>query len=253
MEKNLKGCYECLVPFCHKGLLNKNKPYAFNEFIRRYGITNLLECLERNEKRGIVYHQKGIVGDYDDFDDLEDLITFIKTGNKYIIKTDRLRLRKLNEYDFDNLKAILSDKQTMKYYREPYNDEGVYKWLRWNYASYEKRGFGLFAVELKHSGIFIGDCGITLQKIDGEDVFEIGYHFNKNYWNNGYASEAAKACKKWFFENTEYEEVYSYMNVLNVASRSVALNNGMSFIKEYEDGDEILAVYRITRKEYLNK
>ena len=42
----------------------------------------LLDCLERNEKAGVVYHREGIVGDYDDFNDVEELIDFIRTGNK---------------------------------------------------------------------------------------------------------------------------------------------------------------------------
>ncbi len=40
----------------------------------------LLDCLERNEKNGIVYHREGINGDYDEFDDVEKLIMFIKEG-----------------------------------------------------------------------------------------------------------------------------------------------------------------------------
>ena len=43
----------------------------------------LLDCLERNERAGIVYHREGIMGDYDDFDDLEKLIGFIRTGTRY--------------------------------------------------------------------------------------------------------------------------------------------------------------------------
>jgi len=172
---------------------------------------------------------------------------------EYIIETDRLRLRQLNENDFDNLKAVIGDEETMKYYPCPYNDEGVNRWLKWNYGCYAKRGFGLWAVELKDEGIFIGDCGITLQNIDGDEVFEIGYHINKKYWRKGYASEAARACKKWFFENTEYNEVYSYMNIENLGSIGVAKANGMSFIKEYYKDNEHLAVYRITKDDYLNK
>ena len=61
-------------------MMNKIKPYGFTLFIKRYGIENLLDCLEENEKRGILYHRKGIIGDYDDFDDVEKLIEFIKTG-----------------------------------------------------------------------------------------------------------------------------------------------------------------------------
>ena len=42
----------------------------------------LLDCLERNERAGTVYHREGIMGDYDDFDDLEELISFIRTGKR---------------------------------------------------------------------------------------------------------------------------------------------------------------------------
>lgn len=81
ISKGIKHCYECNEP-CKKGLLSKIKPYAFTEFVKRYGEDTLLDCLERNEKAGIVYHREGVNGDYDDFDDIEDLIEFIKIGNK---------------------------------------------------------------------------------------------------------------------------------------------------------------------------
>lgn len=55
---------------------------AFSEFARRFGKEELMDCLERNEKAGVVYHREGIMGDYDDFDVLEELIDFIKTGKR---------------------------------------------------------------------------------------------------------------------------------------------------------------------------
>ena len=79
MEKDLPACYMCQED-CKKGLLNKIKPYAFTEFARRYGEDYLLDCLERNEKKGVIYHREGINGDYDDFDDVDALIEYIKTG-----------------------------------------------------------------------------------------------------------------------------------------------------------------------------
>ena len=83
LEKGLHGCYACSDTDCRKGLLaDKLKPRAFAEFVRRYGTEELLDCLERNEKAGIVYHRKGIMGDYDEFDDLEELIAFIRTGSR---------------------------------------------------------------------------------------------------------------------------------------------------------------------------
>ena len=59
IEKNIAHCYEC-GETCRKGLLGKIKPYAFTEFARRYGEDELLDCLERNEKNGVVYHREGI-------------------------------------------------------------------------------------------------------------------------------------------------------------------------------------------------
>ena len=81
MNKQYGHCYECEAG-CRKGLLAKIKPYAFTQFVKRYGEAALLDCLERNEKAGIVYHRAGITGDYDDFDDAEALIQFIRTGTR---------------------------------------------------------------------------------------------------------------------------------------------------------------------------
>ena len=79
IAKELTHCYEC-EENCRKGLLSKIKPYTFTLFSKKYGEEKLLDCLERNEKNGIVYHREGIHGDYDDFDDVERLMNFILTG-----------------------------------------------------------------------------------------------------------------------------------------------------------------------------
>ena len=81
IEKKYTHCYECKSE-CRKGLLSKTKPYGFTLFIKRYGEKELLDCLERNEKAGVVYHREGTHGDYDGFNEVEDLIEFIKTGKK---------------------------------------------------------------------------------------------------------------------------------------------------------------------------
>jgi len=83
IDKGIAGCYECEPAACLKGLYaDKIKARAFAEFARRYGVEELLACLERNEKAGVVYHREGIMGDYDEFDDLEELIRFIRTGTR---------------------------------------------------------------------------------------------------------------------------------------------------------------------------
>lgn len=79
--RDLSHCYLCGED-CRKGLLGKIKPYGFTLFLKRHGMERLLDCLERNERRGIVYHREGIVGDYDDFDEVEKLLAFIETGER---------------------------------------------------------------------------------------------------------------------------------------------------------------------------
>lgn len=81
IEKGLVGCYACEMD-CKKGLLKKIKIYGFTLFIKKYNIERLLDCLEENEKKGIIYHREEITGDYDDFDSVEKLIEFIKTGKR---------------------------------------------------------------------------------------------------------------------------------------------------------------------------
>lgn len=81
IEKQYAHCYDCKST-CRKGLLSKIKPYGFTVFVKRYGEAELLDCLARNEKAGVIYHREGVSGDYDAFDDVEQLIRFIKTGKR---------------------------------------------------------------------------------------------------------------------------------------------------------------------------
>lgn len=166
------------------------------------------------------------------------------------METKRLIFRKIEQSDYDNLKEIISDEETMKYYPKPYDDQGVQKWINWCQGCYKKRGFGLFAIILKENNNFIGDCGITLQNINGKEVFEIGYHLNKKYWHYGYASEASQFMRDYYFNNTENNEVYSYMNKENIPSINVAKRNGMIFIEEYDEDNYPHVVYKITREQW---
>ena len=168
-----------------------------------------------------------------------------------IIETERLKLREYTFDDFDSLYEILSDEETMKHYPKPFDEEKVRGWIQWNIDNYAKYGFGLWAIVLKKTGEMIGDCGITIQNIDGELLPEIGYHIHKKYWRQGYGSEAARAVRDWAFENTKYDCLYSYMKYTNIGSYSVAIANGMKKVKEYPDEKNIISyAYAITRKEW---
>ena len=137
-----------------------------------------------------------------------------------IIETNRLILREYTLDDFDNLYEIVSDPETMRHYPKPFDEERTRGWIEWNLENYKNYGFGLWAVTVKETGEFIGDCGISIQNIDGELLPEIGYHIHKKYWRRGFGSEAARAVRDWAFENTDYNCIYSYMKYTNVGSYS---------------------------------
>ncbi len=170
-----------------------------------------------------------------------------------IIETSRLILREYTQNDFDALYEILSDTETMRHYPSPYDEDGTNRWIEWNLNNYAEYGFGLWAVTLKENGAFIGDCGITMQNIDGARLPEIGYHVNKNHWRKGYAREAATAVRDWAFENTDFDSLYSYMTDTNVASFSTANSIGMKRIKTFTDErNGGMLVYAVTREEWEN-
>lgn len=167
------------------------------------------------------------------------------------IETERLLLREYTLHDFDTLYEILSDPETMRHYPKPFDEECVRGWIEWNLQNYKEYGFGLWAVVLKETGDFIGDCGITIQNIDGQLLPEIGYHIHKKYWRRGFGSEAARAVRDWAFINTSYDRLYSYMKYTNVGSYSTAAAIGMRKIKEYPDEKNgISYAYAISRNEW---
>lgn len=167
------------------------------------------------------------------------------------LDTERLYLREMTEKDFDDLYEILGNKENMKYYSFDFDEKIVMNWIVKSIEMYRVFGFGLWAVVLKENGKMIGDCGITMQNINGRIKPEIGYHINLKYHNQGYAKEAAKKCRDWGFENTPFGALYSYMTKDNVASSATAKSCGMKHIEDYIDKDNVeISVYSITRKEW---
>ena len=170
---------------------------------------------------------------------------------RMIIETERLLLREFIPEDFPALFQILSDPETMQHYPQPFDAQRTKGWIEWNLQNYKEYGFGLWAVILKETNEFIGDCGLTLQNIDGDILPEIGYHIHKKYWRRGFGSEAAGAVRDWAFEHTEYDRLYSYMKYTNIGSYSTAIAIGMKKIKEYPDAkNRISYAYAITRMEW---
>ncbi len=158
-----------------------------------------------------------------------------------ILETERLYLREMRQDDFQSLCKILQDEDTMYAYEGAFSDEEVQDWLDRQISRYQKWNFGLWAVILKETDEMIGQCGLTMQSWKDKEVLEIGYLYERIHWHKGYATEAARACKKYAFEILNADEVCSIIRDTNIASQNVAVRNGMSmadsWIKHYKGVD----------------
>src|SRR5271169_2323364 len=108
-----------------------------------------------------------------------------------VLQTPRLLLREFTPEDADALAQVLSDPETMRYYPAPYDRAAVEQWIERNRQRYHDDGVGLWAMELKEPKAVIGDCGIIRQQVEGEHLYEIGYHLHRDFWGQGFATEAA--------------------------------------------------------------
>lgn len=172
---------------------------------------------------------------------------------KVIIETKRLFLREMTAEDYDALYAVLADSDIMRHYPYTFDEARVRGWIKRNKERYELDGFGLWAVCLKETGEMIGDCGLTIQTIDGEKLPEIGYHILKVHQRRGYAKEAASAVMDWAFVNTSFDALYSYCKYTNIPSYRTAEAIGMRFLKEYPDETNVIThVSAVTRAQWLD-
>lgn len=160
-----------------------------------------------------------------------------------IISTDRLLLREMNKGDVRHLLTIFSDPEAMHYYPSTKDEKQTIDWIDWTLANYTRYGVGLWIVEDKMTGAFLGQCEIVPQEIDGNIEMEIGYLFVRSVWGNGYATEAALACKNYGFEQMKVTKVISLTDVYNYPSIKVAERIGMKKEKTIKKWGKEVHIY----------
>ena len=171
-----------------------------------------------------------------------------------VIETERLLLREMTDEDFPALYKVLADSDIMQHYPYIFDENRVRNWIERNTERYRTFGFGLWAVCLKKSGEVIGDCGLTMQIINGQIKPEIGYHIRADKQRNGFAKEAAIAVRDWTFNNTPFNVIYSCMKHTNDPSAKTAVSYGCKQIDEFRDDvNEITKVFAISRDEWINR
>ena len=172
------------------------------------------------------------------------------TGGDIVIETERLTLRHLTRDDVDAVFAVIGDPETMKFYPQRFSREDAERWVVKSQERYRNDGFGLFAVVLKSNGEVIGNCGVVKQNVEDESLLDVGYHFRRDYWGHGYATEAAHACMDYAFRHLNAVKVVSLILPVNLPSRRVAERNGMTVERQVTFHDLPHLMYAMVREDY---
>ena len=167
------------------------------------------------------------------------------------IETERLRLRMLRPEDLSDLISIVGDSQVMTYIgvaggialsREEAEDA-----LTKMIAFWKQHGFGRWAVINKSTNHMVGLCGLRLM----DDIPELFYAFAKDVWRVGLATESAKACLRYGFDELGFDRIVAACRHANAASIRVMEKIGMKYEKDiiYQGVDAVC--YAMTRDMFV--
>lgn len=101
----------------------------------------------------------------------------------------------MRDADLDDVEAVLSAPDPARPHRRKRTRADAEAWIAWNRRSYADHGHGLWVVET-HGGDFVGDCGLTVQDVEGEPLIEVGYHVHLALRGQGLATEAAMSVRE---------------------------------------------------------
>lgn len=147
------------------------------------------------------------------------------------IETERLILRRWKEEDRKPFAEMNGNPNVMKYFPSTLSTEESSAFVDRINSEFEKTGYGLYAVETKDTGEFIGYVGFHRFTFDApfSPNWEIGWRISDKFWHKGYATEATTACINYAREKKMCTTLYSFTAVPNIPSENVMKRIGMSY------------------------
>lgn len=156
-----------------------------------------------------------------------------------VFTTDRLAVRRWRDDDLAALMDVYGDAEAMRWVGDgqPLGREGCLQWLEVTRANYARRGYGMFAVELRAApGGVVGFCGIVHP--GGQPEAEVKYAYRRAHWGRGYATEALSCLIRHGAEAHGLQAMIATAAPDNTASHRVLLKAGMQLgpLRDNDDG-----------------
>jgi RimJ/RimL family protein N-acetyltransferase len=181
-----------------------------------------------------------------------------QNGRVTTLTTPRLVLRPWRPDDLDELAAIYGDPEVMRYIRDgsTQDREQTAASLEKLSAAWAEQGFGLFAVEVRATGVLAGWAGLAVPTFLPEvmPAVEIGWRLGRPFWGYGYATEAARAALRFGFVERDLHRIIRIRHVDNARSGRVMEKLGLRFDRRASDpvNERQLDVFALSREEYLS-
>lgn len=152
------------------------------------------------------------------------------------LHTARLILRPWKWEDLPLFAALNADHEVMAYFPAPLSTKESDALAQRIMDAMEHQGFGLWAMERRADGMFLGFTGLQScnAALPFAPALEVGWRMARKYWGQGYASEAAQACLHFAFTVLQEKELVSFTATSNVRSQAVMRRLGMAYRRTFE-------------------
>jgi ribosomal-protein-alanine N-acetyltransferase len=146
------------------------------------------------------------------------------------LETERLLLRRWRPEDRPPFAALNADPEVMQHFPAPLTRSESDAFVDMIEQAMERDGWGLWAMEERASGRFLGFTGLARPRFEAPfmPAVEIGWRLARPAWGQGFASEAARAAAAFAFDAGGLDELVSMTVVANERSRAVMRRLGMT-------------------------
>jgi RimJ/RimL family protein N-acetyltransferase len=143
-----------------------------------------------------------------------------------VIETERLLLTAFDERHFEAYAAMLADPSSTRFVGdgEPLDRMNAWRSMAMLLGHWQLRGYGMWAMELKETGEFVGRVG--LHRPEGWPDLELGWMLTAGQRRHGYATEGARVALELAFRTLEVPRIVSLIRIDNTASERVARRLG---------------------------
>ncbi|MBX2873950.1 MAG: GNAT family N-acetyltransferase [Saprospiraceae bacterium] len=154
----------------------------------------------------------------------------------YLFTSDRLGFRNWQSTDLNKMASINADQEVMQFFPSTQTKERTQQFIDRMQKQYAERGYCYFAVEKLTTEELIGFVGLAYQSFEAPftPCVDIGWRLAKEHWNQGYATEGAKRCLQYAFQEVDLKQICATAPAINLASIGVMKKIGLQFDYEFE-------------------